>query len=188
MILLIDNYDSFTYNLYQYTLQAGKEVTVRRNNEISLDEIREMNPESIILSPGPGNPKGAGICLEVVAKFHQSTPILGICLGHQVIADAFGGRVEKAEQPMHGKTSMITHDGKGVFNGIQDSFLVTRYHSLVVNESTLPECIEVSARTKDNVVMGLRHTKYQIEGLQFHPESILTEHGHTLIGNFLNKQ
>ncbi len=188
MILLIDNYDSFTYNLYQYILQEGKEVTVRRNNEISLEAIREMNPEFIILSPGPGNPNGAGICLKVVREFHQSIPILGICLGHQIIAQAFGGQVEKAKQPMHGKTSMITHDGIGVFKGIPNSFLVTRYHSLIVNESSLPKCIEVSARTKDSEVMGLRHIKYQVEGLQFHPESILTEHGHTLIGNFINRR
>ncbi|KMY50350.1 anthranilate synthase component II [Peribacillus loiseleuriae] len=188
MILLIDNYDSFTYNLYQYILMAGKEITICRNNEMTLDEIREMNPESIILSPGPGNPNEAGICLEVVREFHQSIPILGICLGHQVIAQAFGGVVEKAKQPVHGKTSIITHDGKGVFSGISTSFLVTRYHSLIVNESSLPDCMEVTAKTIDDVVMGLRHTKYQIEGLQFHPESILTEHGHTLISNFINKQ
>ena len=185
MILLIDNYDSFTYNLYQYFLEANVEVRVCRNDEVTLNEINYLKPEGIVLSPGPGSPNDAGICLEVVKHFYQKIPMLGVCLGHQVIAQAFGGRVVKAVTPMHGKTSLITHDGKGVYTDIPNPFLVTRYHSLIVEKESLPDALILTSQTKNQEMMGLRHRHYRVEGVQFHPESILTEHGRLLIKNFI---
>ncbi|MBM7691035.1 anthranilate synthase/aminodeoxychorismate synthase-like glutamine amidotransferase [Peribacillus deserti] len=187
MILLIDNYDSFTYNLYQYVQEIGEEAVVKRNNEITIDEIKKMNPDYILLSPGPGNPDESGVCLDVIREFHRTIPILGICLGHQAIARAFGGRVIKASRPMHGKVSRITHDRKTIFKDIPDSFSVTRYHSLIAEKESLPDCLEASAIAEDGEIMAIRHKTYQVEGLQFHPESIMSEHGHALLKNFFNK-
>ncbi|WP_409295241.1 anthranilate synthase component II [Peribacillus sp. SCS-26] len=184
MILLIDNYDSFTYNLYQYVLEIGKDILIKRNDEITIEEIERLNPEFILLSPGPGTPDDAGICLEVIRHFHTSIPILGICLGHQAIAQAFGGKVIKAGRPMHGKVSEVSHDGRGVFSHIESSFSVTRYHSLAVERQSIPGCLELSAVSGDGEIMGIRHREYKVEGLQFHPESIMSEHGHQLLRNF----
>ncbi|GIN84544.1 aminodeoxychorismate/anthranilate synthase component II [Heyndrickxia sporothermodurans] len=186
MILIIDNYDSFTYNLVQYTKQIGHEVRVVRNNQISIKEIEQLQPDFLLLSPGPGNPDQSGICLEIVEYFSNKIPILGVCLGHQIIAKAFDGNVIKAKMPMHGKTSMITHDNKGVFSGLEDTFRVTRYHSLVVEEQTFPKCLEITAKSADGEIMGIRHKQYKIEGIQFHPEAILTDHGLQMIRNFFN--
>ncbi|PLT28631.1 anthranilate synthase component II [Peribacillus deserti] len=187
MILLIDNFDSFTYNLYQYVLEIGEEVVVKRNNDITIDEIKRMNPDHILLSPGPGKPDEAGICLDVIREFHKTIPILGICLGHQAIARAFGGRVIKARRPMHGKVSRVLHDSKTMFKDIPETFSVTRYHSLIAEKESLPDCLEASAVAEDGEIMALRHKKYQVEGLQFHPESIMSEHGHALLKAFFNK-
>ncbi|MGM9920144.1 MAG: anthranilate synthase component II [Bhargavaea sp.] len=184
MILVIDNFDSFTFNLVQYLRRIGLEVSVRRNNEMTAEEILEMAPEAILISPGPGNPDTSGICLEVVRRFHNEIPILGVCLGQQVISRAFGGRVIKGSRPVHGKTSQITHDGRGVFAGLPSPLTVARYHSLVVEEATLPDCLEVSARTKDGEIMGIRHKVYPVEGVQFHPEAIMTECGLDMLRNF----
>ncbi|MGE8203925.1 anthranilate synthase component II [Heyndrickxia sp. NPDC080065] len=184
MILVIDNYDSFTYNLVQYIRQIGEEVKVVRNDQISIQEIEKLNPQYLLLSPGPGNPSQAGICLDIVENFYSKIPILGICLGHQIIGQAFGGNIIKAKRPMHGKTSLIKHDGKKIFNGIKGLFHVTRYHSLVVEENSLPTCLEITAKSTDGEIMGIRHKQYKIEGLQFHPESILTEYGLQMISNF----
>jgi|TARA_B110000977_G_C11068211_1_gene488585 anthranilate synthase component 2 len=189
MILMIDNYDSFTYNIVQYLLELGAEVEVRRNDEITIAEIEAMAPEKIVISPGPCTPNEAGISLETVDHFAGKIPILGICLGHQSIGQSFGGTIGRAGSVMHGKTSAIHHNGEGVFAGLKQPFEATRYHSLVVDKSTLPSTLEVTAWTeKDGEVdeiMGLRHRELGIEGVQFHPESILTEHGYDLLNNFL---
>jgi len=184
MILVIDNYDSFTYNLVQYLGELGAEVTVRRNDRLTLSDIEQLAPSHILISPGPGNPDDAGISLAVIERFHRAIPILGVCLGHQCIGQAFGGKITRAERLMHGKTSPIEHDGQGVFRGIPSPFTAARYHSLVVAE-TLPDCLLVTARTPEGELMGLRHKIYPTEGIQFHPESILTEYGHQLLKNFL---
>jgi para-aminobenzoate synthetase component 2 len=184
LILIIDNYDSFTYNLAQYLGELGAEVQVVRNDAITLDEIAELAPTHIVISPGPGAPDDAGISLALVERFAPSVPILGVCLGHQAIGQAFGGRVVRAQRLMHGKVSPVHHDGRDLFNGLPSPFEATRYHSLIVADP-LPACLEVSARTPEGEVMGLRHRAYSTAGVQFHPESILTEHGHQLLKNFL---
>ena len=189
MILMIDNYDSFTYNIVQYLSELGAEVEVFRNDEITIAEIRKSNPEKIVISPGPCTPNEAGISLSVVSEFAGSIPILGICLGHQSIGQAFGGDVVRAEEVMHGKTSPIHHSNKGVFTGLPNPFEATRYHSLVVAAETLPDCLEVTAWTEKDgqrhEIMGLRHKELSVEGVQFHPESIMTRTGHDLLNNFL---
>ena len=185
MILVIDNYDSFTYNLVQYLGELGAEPEVRRNDQVTVDEIARMAPERIVISPGPKTPTEAGICLDVIQKFSGKIPILGVCLGHQAIGQAFGGKVIRAPEIMHGKTSQISHDGKTIFANLPNSFPATRYHSLIVERSTLPECLEISASTPDGLIMGLRHKKQKVEGVQFHPESVLTEAGKQLLANFL---
>jgi para-aminobenzoate synthetase component II len=187
MILVIDNYDSFTYNLVQYLGELGEQVTVRRNDEIDLDGIDALRPDHILISPGPCTPNEAGICLAVIEHFKGRIPIFGVCLGHQSIGQAFGGDVVKAERLMHGKTSPIHHDGKTVFEGLPSPFTATRYHSLIVSSETLPDCLEISARTAEGEIMGLRHKEYAIEGVQFHPESIITDHGHQMLRNFLRR-
>jgi anthranilate synthase/aminodeoxychorismate synthase-like glutamine amidotransferase len=186
MLLVIDNYDSFTFNLVQYLGELGAATTVRRNDRIALEEIEEMQPEAIVISPGPCTPNEAGISVECVRRFAGRYPILGVCLGHQAIGQAFGGRVVRARYPMHGKTSEIYHDGRTVYAGLPQPFRAARYHSLVVEEATLPECLEVTARTADGEVMGVRHRDYLVEGVQFHPESILTPWGKRLLKNFLD--
>lgn len=186
MILMIDNYDSFTYNLVQYLGELGQEVHVVRNDQIQLDEIESLAPEKIVISPGPCTPNEAGISLDLIIRFGEQIPILGVCLGHQSIGQAFGGKVVRASRVMHGKTSQIQHTGLGVFKGLPDLFTATRYHSLVVAKEDLPECLEVTAvSVGDNEIMGLRHKWWPVEGVQFHPESILSEHGHKLLENFL---
>ncbi|MFY9166647.1 MAG: aminodeoxychorismate/anthranilate synthase component II [Desulfomonilia bacterium] len=185
MILMIDNFDSFTYNLVQGFEILGQEVAVYRNDAVSLDEIQEMAPSGIIISPGPGTPGSAGISVEVVRKFHTSIPILGVCLGHQCIGEAFGANIIHAGRVMHGKSSRITHNGCGLFTDIPQGFDAVRYHSLVVDEKTLPGAFLVCARSEDNEVMGMRLKHYPVFGVQFHPESIATEHGHRLMGNFI---
>ena len=186
MILVIDNYDSFTYNLVQYLGELGTQPLVRRNNEVTLDEIASLAPERIVISPGPGRPEQAGITLDVIKRFGPTTPLLGVCLGHQAIGMAFGGSVVRANAPMHGKTSAITHDGLGVFAGIATPLTVARYHSLVVDRKGWPEDLEITAQTEDDgTVMALRHRQYPIHGVQFHPESIMTREGHHLLRNFL---
>jgi len=185
MILMIDNYDSFTYNLYQYLGVLGVEVEVRRNDRISLDAIEGMKPERIVISPGPGAPQSAGITISVIERFHRQVPLLGVCLGHQAIGAAFGGRVVHAARLMHGKVSEIQHDGKSIFHGVPDPFTATRYHSLAVERESLPACLEVSAVAEDGEIMGLRHREYPVEGVQFHPESILTLEGMSILRNFL---
>ena len=189
MLLMIDNYDSFTYNLVQYCGELGQEVRVERNDAISLDDIRAMAPEFIIISPGPCSPDQAGISLAVVRELAGEFPILGVCLGHQSIAQAFGGRVAHAKRVMHGKTSLIHHHGTSVFRSLENPFTATRYHSLVAERATLPECLEITAWTEDedggfDEIMGLAHKTLAVHGVQFHPESILTEHGHALLENF----
>lgn len=186
MILLIDNYDSFTYNLYQYIGIFADDILVVRNDKITIAEIRAMNPDRIILSPGPKSPAEAGICIDVVKEFFDKIPILGICLGHQSIGAAFGGTISYAKELYHGKQSQISHDGTSVFAGIPDGIKVARYHSLAVLEEGLPECIKVLAQTRDGEIMAMRHVDYPVVGLQFHPESIYTEHGKRLIENFIN--
>ena len=186
MLLVIDNYDSFTYNLVQYLGELGETIVVRRNDEVTVQEIESLlRPERILISPGPGTPDDAGISLKVIEHFAGSVPILGVCLGHQAIGQAFGGRVVRAPELMHGKASEICHDGKTIFAGLDDHFSAGRYHSLIVDRPSLPECLEVSAFTEDNVIMGLRHRELKVEGVQFHPESILTEGGMKLLENFL---
>ncbi len=185
MLLMIDNYDSFTYNLVQYFGELGEDVRTYRNDEITLDEIAALNPDSICLSPGPSNPQHAGITLDVLRRFSGKKPILGVCLGHQAIGEAFGGRVVRAKTIMHGKVSQIETDGKGVFADLPKHFDVTRYHSLAIERDTLPDCLEISAWTKDGEIMGVRHKAFLVEGVQFHPESILSEHGHALLENFV---
>jgi para-aminobenzoate synthetase component 2 len=185
MILLLDNYDSFTYNLAQYLGQMGQKLTVRRNDQITLDEIAEMRPERILISPGPATPQEAGISIPLIQRFAAEIPILGVCLGHQAIGAAFGGRVVRAKKLMHGKTSEIEHDGRGVFKNLPKPFTATRYHSLIVERKTLPAELEISAETDDGVIMGLPHRKFRVEGVQFHPESVLTSSGFDLLRNFL---
>ncbi|HTG13518.1 MAG TPA: aminodeoxychorismate/anthranilate synthase component II [Candidatus Eisenbacteria bacterium] len=185
MILVLDNYDSFTYNLVQYLGELGARMRVARNDALSADDVEALAPEGIVISPGPGNPDGAGISLELIRRFHTRVPILGVCLGHQAIGQAFGGRVARAQRQMHGKTSPITHDGHGVFRGLPPGFEATRYHSLVVLEAGLPADLEITARADDGEIMGLRHRRYPVEGVQFHPESILTSQGKALLANFL---
>lgn len=191
MILMIDNYDSFTFNVVQYLLELGAEVTVRRNDEIDIADIEQMAPEKIVISPGPCTPNEAGISLATVAHFAGKIPLLGICLGHQSIGQSFGGSVVRANAVMHGKTSLIHHDGKGVFAQLENPFVATRYHSLVVAQQDLPDCLEVTAWTEVDgeidAIMGLKHRELDVEGVQFHPESILTEHGHQLLDNFLQR-
>ena len=190
MILIIDNYDSFTFNIVQYLGELGANVSVKRNDKITLDEIDRINPEKIVISPGPCTPNEAGISIEVVKKYYKIKPILGVCLGHQTIGQAFGGKIVSAKSIMHGKTSKITHEGDYLFNGIPQQFTATRYHSLVIQEESFPDSLIITARTNDSdqdtEIMGLRHKKHNLFGVQFHPESILTEFGHKLLENFLN--
>lgn len=186
MLLVLDNYDSFTYNLVQYLGELGSQMKVVRNDEVTVDEIEnEIRPERILISPGPGTPDGAGISLEVVARFAHRVPILGVCLGHQAIGQHFGGSVVRAPEPVHGKPVEVSHDGKTIFEGIDGAFSAGRYHSLVVERESLPECLEISAESPDGLIMAMRHRTLPIEGVQFHPESILTEHGKTMLMNFL---
>lgn len=186
MILLLDNYDSFTYNLAQYLGQMGQELLIRRNDQITLDEIAERKPERIVISPGPCTPKEAGISVPLIERFAGKIPILGVCLGHQSIGAAFGGRVIRAPKVMHGKTSQIRHDGETIFYGLPQDFEATRYHSLIVERKSLPQQLEVSAETADGTIMGLRHRRMKVEGVQFHPESVLTGAGFRLLQNFLS--
>ena len=186
MLLVIDNYDSFTYNLVQYLGELGATVEVRRNDRVSLDEIEhQLRPERIVISPGPGTPNDAGITLDVIQRFAGKVPLLGVCLGHQAIGQAFGGKVIRAPELMHGKASEVCHDGKTIFAGINDHFLAGRYHSLIVERESLPSCLEISAYTANDIIMGLRHRELKVEGVQFHPESILTSDGKQLLANFL---
>ena len=185
MLLVIDNFDSFTYNLVQYFGELGAEVQVCRNNSLSLAEIERMRPAQIVISPGPCTPNEAGISLEAIRRFSGAIPILGVCLGHQAIGQAFGGKVVKARRVMHGKVSSVRHDGRGVFAGLPEGFTATRYHSLAVERAALPGCLEVSAESEDGEIMGLRHRSLPVEGVQFHPEALLTEHGHAMLKNFL---
>jgi anthranilate synthase component 2 len=185
MLLMIDNYDSFTYNLVQYLGELGEEVVVYRNDAISIEEIETIAPDRLMISPGPCTPNEAGISLSAITHFAGKLPIMGVCLGHQSIGQAFGGKVVHAKEIMHGKTSSVEHTNKGVFAGIESPFTVTRYHSLVVEKDSLPDCLEVTAWTDDGEIMGMRHKELLVEGVQFHPESILTEHGHALLNNFL---
>ena len=186
-IFMIDNYDSFTYNLVQYFGELGEDVRVYRNDEITIEQIEALNPDRICISPGPKAPAQAGISVEVLKHFAGKKPILGVCLGHQAIGEAFGGKVIRAKQVMHGKTSLIAHTGVGVFKDIPSPFTVIRYHSLAIERASLPSCLEVTAWTDDGEIMGVRHREYDIEGVQFHPESILSEHGHALLKNFLER-
>ena len=186
MILLIDNYDSFTYNLVHYLGELGARVTVWRNDMISVEDALALKPEAIVLSPGPGRPESAGISLDLVRNAPADLPIFGVCLGHQTIGEAFGAEVVRADELMHGKTSRVRHAGTGVFEGLPDGFSATRYHSLTVAPASVPDILEVTARTEDGVIMGLQHRDRPVHGVQFHPESIASEHGHALLGNFLN--
>ena len=193
MILMIDNYDSFTFNIVQYMSELGATLKVVRNDEISPQQIRDLNPEKIVVSPGPCTPNEAGISVDVIKEFHSSIPILGVCLGHQSIAQAFGGKIVRAKKVMHGKVSQIHHNNTGVFDNLDQDFTATRYHSLVVERHSLPSCFEVTAWTYDEAndfdeIMGIRHRDFPVEGVQFHPESILTEHGHLLFKNFLGNK
>jgi anthranilate synthase component II len=185
MLLMIDNYDSFTYNLVQYFAELGEEVVVHRNDQITLDQIGALAPDRICISPGPCTPLEAGVSVGVLQRFGPTTPILGVCLGHQAIASAFGGYVIRAQKLMHGKTDQINHQAEGVFRGLPDRFTVTRYHSLAIDASRLPESLHVTASSDDGEIMGIRHRQWPVEGVQFHPESILSEHGHALLKNFL---
>lgn len=187
MILLIDNYDSFTWNLYQYFCELGAEVIVRRNDDITLADIDALAPQKIVISPGPCTPDESGISLEVIRHYSGKLPILGVCLGHQAIAQVFGATIVRAERVMHGKTSPVTHTGVGVFQGLNNPLTVTRYHSLVIDPPTLPACFDVTAWSDTRQIMGIRHREWDLEGVQFHPESILSEQGHPLLANFLNR-
>jgi len=188
MILVIDNYDSFTYNLVQYLGEMNIELQVFRNDKITIDEIRKLKPDAIVISPGPCTPKEAGISVPLIKELYKEIPILGVCLGHQSIGEAFGGDVVKAPAVVHGKTSEIIHEGKGIFKTIPNKFRATRYHSLVIKPETLPEVLEVTARTADNIIMGVQHKQYPVFGVQFHPESIATEHGKVLLKNFVERK
>lgn len=187
MILMIDNYDSFVYNLVQYIEELGETVVVKRNNEIKISDIEELNPEVIVLSPGPCSPKEAGICIDIVEHFKGKKPILGICLGHQTIGHVFGGDIIKAQQPVHGKVYSINHTNKEVFRGLKNPLNVTRYHSLIIDSNTVPKELEITAITDKGEIMGIRHKKYLIEGVQFHPEAILSEYGHEMLKNFITE-
>ena len=187
MILMIDNYDSFVYNLVQYIEELGETVVVKRNNEIKISDIEELNPEVIVLSPGPCSPKEAGICIDVVEHFKGKKPILGICLGHQTIGHVFGGDIIKAQQPVHGKVYSISHTNKGVFSGLKNPLNVTMYHSLIIDSNTVQKELEITATTDKGEIMGIRHKKYLIEGVQFHPEAILSEYGHEMLKNFITE-
>lgn len=187
MILLIDNYDSFTWNLYQYFCELGARVEVRRNDELSLEDIAALAPQKIVISPGPCTPDESGISLDVIRHYAGKIPVLGVCLGHQAIAQVFGATIVRAAKVMHGKTSPITHNNRGVFTGLNNPLTVTRYHSLVIDPPTLPACFEVTARTESGEIMGIRHRQWDLEGVQFHPESILSEQGHQLLENFLKR-
>ena len=186
MLLMIDNYDSFTYNLVQYFGELGEEIAVFRNDKITLEKVKKIAPKKIVISPGPGRPESAGISNAIIQFFQGTIPLLGVCLGHQCIGEVFGGRIIRAQQLMHGKTSLIHHDHKRLFSGLTDPFIATRYHSLVVERASLPPCLEITAWTDDKEIMGLRHRKHLIEGIQFHPESILTTAGKELLKNFLD--
>jgi anthranilate synthase/aminodeoxychorismate synthase-like glutamine amidotransferase len=188
VLLLIDNYDSFTYNLFQYLSELGEEVWVVRNDQVSLAEIGARSPERIVISPGPGTPEDAGIANDVIRRFGGKIPILGVCLGHQCVGYAYGAKVSRAGEIRHGKSSLIHHDGKGVFTGLRSPFPAIRYHSLAVEPDGLPECLEISARTENGIIMGLRHREFLVEGVQFHPESIMTGVGKDLLRNFLNRE
>jgi anthranilate synthase/aminodeoxychorismate synthase-like glutamine amidotransferase len=185
MILMIDNYDSFTYNLVQYIGQLGGAVKVHRNDKISIDEILELQPDAIVLSPGPCTPEKAGISVDVIRQFGTTIPILGVCLGHQAIGYAFGAKVVRAERIMHGKTSTVINDGRTIFKGLPNPFVAGRYHSLIVERNSLPDCLEISAETEEGEIMGIRHREYPVEGVQFHPESVLTPNGKRFLKNFL---
>jgi anthranilate synthase component 2 len=185
MLLLIDNYDSFTYNLYHYLAELGAEVEVRRNDTLTVDDAFALKPEGIVLSPGPCTPNEAGICLDLISKANGTMPILGVCLGHQAIGQAYGGRVVRAGEPMHGKVSSIHHTGKGVFRGLNKDFAATRYHSLKIEPESVPADLEVTATTGDGTIMGVMHKRHPVHGVQFHPESIASENGHALLSNFL---
>ena len=185
MLLLIDNYDSFTYNLYQYLAELGTEITVRRNDQVSLDDIEAMQPDAIVISPGPCTPNEAGLSCQIIETFGTRIPTLGVCLGHQAIGQVYGGNVVRAPQPMHGKTTLMYHQGQGVFQNLPIPFAANRYHSLIVERSTLPYELEITAETADGLIMGLRHCTYPVEGVQFHPESIMTPVGKDLLRNFL---
>ena len=187
MVLVIDNYDSFTYNLVQYLGELGAEIRVRRNDEVTVGEVEAMAPEQILISPGPGRPEDAGVSMDVIRHFGPSIPILGVCLGHQAIGAVYGGTVCRATTPMHGKTSTVVHDGKGLFQGITEPFQAGRYHSLVISNEHVPQELEVTARTReDGTIMGVRHRTYPVYGVQFHPESVLTEEGRRILRNFLD--
>ncbi|HEZ2690530.1 TPA: aminodeoxychorismate/anthranilate synthase component II [Neisseria meningitidis] len=185
MLLFIDNYDSFTYNIVQYFAELGQEVAVRRNDDITLEEIEALNPQYLVIGPGPCSPKEAGISVAAMRHFAGRLPIMGVCLGHQTIGEAFGGRIVRAKTLMHGKVSPVSHSGKGMFKGLPNLVTCTRYHSLVIDRNTMPECLEVTAWTEDGEIMGVRHKEYAVEGVQFHPEALLTEHGHDMLNNFL---
>jgi len=186
MLLVIDNYDSFTYNLVQYLGELGAEMKIFRNDEITVDQIEnELNPERILISPGPGTPDTAGVTLETIDRFAGKVPIFGVCLGHQAIGQHYGGTVSRAPEPVHGKPVQVSHDGKSIFAGVPDDFNAGRYHSLIVDRGSMPECLEISAESPDGLVMGLRHKELPVEGVQFHPESILTDHGKLMLKNFL---
>ncbi len=185
MLLMIDNYDSFTWNLVQYFGELGADVHVHRNDAITLEQVEAWQPEKIVISPGPCTPREAGISVPLIERFAGRIPILGVCLGHQAIGQAFGGRIVRAQQVMHGKMSAVTHDGRGVFAGLPSPFAVTRYHSLAIEKSTSPSCLEITATAEDGEIMGVRHREFAVEGVQFHPEAFLTEHGHALLRNFL---
>lgn len=187
MLLLIDNYDSFTWNLYQYFCELGAEVVVKRNDELTLSDISALAPEKLVISPGPCTPSDAGISIPAIQQFAGQLPILGVCLGHQAMAQAFGATIVRAQKVMHGKTSAITHNNSGVFTGLNNPLTVTRYHSLVIAPLTLPDCFELTAWTDNQEIMGIRHREFDLEGVQFHPESILSEQGHQLLANFLKR-
>ncbi|KGP73694.1 anthranilate synthase component II [Pontibacillus yanchengensis] len=186
MILIIDNYDSFTYNLVQYIGEMHSDITVRRNDEIDVDEVEFLQPEAIVLSPGPCTPNEAGVCLDIVKTYAGSIPILGVCLGHQSIIQAFGGKIVEVKELFHGKTSQIIHDGQTIYNQIPSPYTVGRYHSLIANEEDIPDCLTITSKTADGEIMGVRHVDFAVEGVQFHPESILTTHGKKLLKNFLD--
>jgi anthranilate synthase component 2 len=185
MLLMIDNYDSFTYNLVQYLSELGADVQVHRNDAITVDDVATLAPDQIVVSPGPCTPSEAGICVPLIRRFAGKIPILGVCLGHQAIGQAFGAHIVRAQRVMHGKLSPVTHDGKGVFAGLPTPFAVTRYHSLAIERGSVPDELEVTATSEDGEIMGVRHRRFDVEGVQFHPEAILTEHGMRLLGNFL---
>ena len=187
MLLMVDNYDSFTYNLVQYFGELGEKVMVFRNDEITPDEVTKLEPSFIVISAGPCTPNEAGVSIPMIERYCNQVPILGVCLGHQSIGQAFGGRIIHAKQIMHGKTELISHNGTGVFHGLPNPFTATRYHSLVIEHKSLPDCLEITAWAEDGEIMGVRHKTLAVQGVQFHPESILTEHGHKLLGNFLTQ-